>query len=108
MWGVLGTVIGASAVPALGVYGPELFQTRSRSRANAALLVIGTLGSAAGLLFASWSLDRWSFGTTFAILACAPIFVAILLLAFFPETARQSLEDLNPADAETDVEPDLA
>lgn len=99
MWGLLGTVIGAAAVPALGVYGPEMFGTRSRSRANAALVVVATAGSAVGLFFASWSLDRNSFGVTFAILAIAPISVAIVLLLFFPETANRSLEDLNPQDA---------
>ena len=98
MWGMLGTVIGAAAVPALGVYGPEMFSTRSRSRANSALLVVATAGSATGLTFASWSLDRQSFGVTFALLAIAPITVAISLLLFFPETARRSLEDLNPTD----------
>lgn len=98
MWGLLGTVIGAAAIPALGVYGPEMFSTRSRSRANAALVVVATAGSALGLFFASWSLDRNSFGVTFAILAIAPISVAIVLLLFFPETANRTLEELNPED----------
>ena len=30
VWSLLGTVIGAIAVPALAVYGPELFPTESR------------------------------------------------------------------------------
>src|SRR3546814_14518455 len=36
MWGLslLGAVIGAVTIPALGVYGPELFPTSLRGRAN--------------------------------------------------------------------------
>lgn len=100
MWGVLGTLLAAAVAPALGVYGPELFGTRSRSLSNAALLVVGTAGSAIGLFFAGWALDRWSFSTTFFVLAIAPITVALLLIFVYPETKDTSLEELNAEDAQ--------
>lgn len=95
LWGLLGTVIGAAAVPALAVYAPELFGTASRGRANSLLVLFGTFGSFIGLQFAGWSLDRQGFGPTFFVLAAGPIIVAMLVLTLFPETAQRSLEDIN-------------
>src|SRR3546814_8965910 len=47
MWGLslLGAVIGAVTIPALGVYGPELFPTSLRGRANGVIAVLGVAGS---------------------------------------------------------------
>jgi hypothetical protein len=42
-------------------------------------------------------IDGIGYGSTFIALAAAPILV-IVLLRFVPETARMSLEDLNPGD----------
>lgn len=98
LWGLLGTVIGAASIPALGVYFPELFSTSSRGRANGWLTIIGTAGSFVGLQFAGWSLDDNGFGQTFVMLAVAPLLVAALVLSSFPETARLSLEEINPDD----------
>lgn len=95
LWGLLGTVIGAAAVPALAVYAPELFGTAARGRANSLLMLFGTFGSFVGLQFARWSLDRQGFGPTFLVLAAGPIIVAVLVLTLFPETAQRSLEDIN-------------
>jgi len=95
LWGLLGTVIGAAAVPALAVYAPELFGTSSRGRANSLLVLFGTFGSFIGLQFARWSLDRQGFGPTFLVLAAGPIIVAVLVLTLYPETAQRSLEDIN-------------
>ena len=33
-----------------------------------------------------------------SLLAIAPALMAVLVLAFFPETARRELEDINPED----------
>jgi len=95
LWGLLGTVIGAAAVPALAVYAPELFGTAARGRANSLLVLFGTFGSFVGLQFAGWSLDRQGFGPTFLVLAAGPVIVAMLVLTLYPETAQRSLEDIN-------------
>jgi MFS family permease len=55
---VIAAVVGALAVPALAVYGPELFPTESRGRANGGLQVVGVAGSSAGLLCAGWLADH--------------------------------------------------
>jgi hypothetical protein len=39
-----------------------------------------------------------SFGRTLMVLAIAPLIMAVVVLAWFPETARRELEDLNPED----------
>jgi len=47
-WALVGTVIGDAAIPALGVYGPELFPTALRGRAN------GIIGVTAAPPASSW------------------------------------------------------
>ena len=59
----------------------------------------GVAGSAAGLAAAGVMADAWGYGTAFTILIAGPILVAILVLMFYPETTRRSLEELNPEDA---------
>ncbi len=101
MWlfSLVGTVIGAMAVPALAVYGPELFPTDSRGTANGLINLFSVLGSAAGLALAGWLADRvGGLGPAMAILAIGPVGVVALILLRFPETASISLEDLNPSD----------
>jgi hypothetical protein len=39
-----------------------------------------------------------SFGGALGVLAVAPLVMAAIVLALFPETARRELEDLNPED----------
>ena len=58
VWSLLGTVAGAMAVPALAVYGPELFPTDSRGMANGLINLFAVLGSATGLALAGWLADR--------------------------------------------------
>ena len=41
----LGALIGGAAVPALGVYGAELFPTGNRGRANGLISVLSLIGS---------------------------------------------------------------
>ena len=98
-WSVVGSVIGAMTVPALGVYGPELFSTGVRARANALLVVAGILGSGLGLLIAGPLSDHLGgLGPTLALLAVGPAVLAVLVLTRYPETAHLELEDINPED----------
>lgn len=91
--------VGGMATPALGVFGPELFGTRSRARANSILTVIGVAGSAAGLLVVGFLSDALGgLGPAFIVVAAAPVIVAVLVLTRFPETSGHELEELNPED----------
>lgn len=92
-------VIGQAATPALGVYGPELFPTGLRGRANGLIGVAGLTGSGIGLLLAGFASDaQGRFGPVMAFLALGPLALAVLVLVAYPETAHRELEDLNPED----------
>ncbi|MCB0977210.1 MAG: MFS transporter [Acidimicrobiales bacterium] len=96
---ICGSIIGALTVPALAVYGPELFPTALRARANGWITAAGVAGSATGLRLAGQMRDHFdSYGPAIAMLAIGPLLVAVLVVAFYPETARVELEDLNPED----------
>jgi MFS family permease len=96
----VGSIIAAATVPALGVYGPELFPTRRRGRANGLITVVGVAGSSAGLLLAGYlARELGSLGAAMAVLALGPLILVVLILTRFPETAHKELEELNPADA---------
>jgi MFS family permease len=96
----IGTLVAAMTVPALGVYGPELFPTSLRGRANGLITLAGVIGSSTGLLIAGRLADRWdAFGPGMALLAIGPLIVAALVLTLYPETAHRELEELNPEDA---------
>ena len=101
MWltALLGTVVLAAMVPAISVFGPELFPTSLRGRANAIVSLSAMGGSAIGLIAVGWLQERLgSFGPAMAVVAVAPLLMALILVAFFPETARRELEDINPED----------
>jgi MFS family permease len=86
-------------VPALSVYGPELFPTSLRGRANGIINTVATVGSVTGLVLAGYLIDRLgSFGLALGLLAIGPLVMAVVVLAYFPETAWRELEDLNPED----------
>ena len=96
---ILAAVIGAMAVPALAVYGPELFPTGRRGTANGWLQVVAVAGSGVGLLSVGWLADRvGGIGPAMAIVAIGPTLLILIVLVWFPETARRELEDLNPND----------
>lgn len=100
VWPMVGTTLSAAAVPALGVYGPEMFPTARRGRSNGVVAVCGLIGSAAGLLAAGALSDHFgAIGPAMAILGLGPLLVAVLVIAFYPETAGAELEDLNPEDS---------
>jgi MFS family permease len=101
MWSasIVAAIVGAATVPALGVYGPELFPTATRNRVNSIIALLGVVGSTIGLLAAGWLADEWGgFGPALSLLALGPLAMAMLVLAAYPETARRELEDLNPED----------
>ena len=98
-WSVVGAVVGAATVPALGVYGPELFPTSLRGKANGAIGVFGVLGASAGLLAAGSLSDRFGgLGPALSLLAIGPAVLVVLVLVAYPETAHRELEDINPED----------
>jgi len=99
MASAVGSIVGAAAVPALGVYGPELFPTTSRGRTNGIISAVGVVGSSAGLLLAGTLADDFgSFGPAMAILAVGPAILAVLVITAYPETAHLELEEINPED----------
>ena len=101
MWvlSVAAAIIGAAVVPALGVYGPELFPTSLRGRANGIIAILGVTGSVVGLGTAGYLSDRWDgLGPALAVLSIGPLLMAILVLVGYPETAHRELEELNPED----------
>jgi MFS family permease len=98
-WSLAASVVGGASLPALGVYGPELFPTGVRARANGMLVIAGVVGSATGLLAAGVLSDSMgSLGKALAVLSIGPALLAILVVARYPETARLELEDINPED----------
>lgn len=98
-WALLGTTVSDASIPALGVYGPELFPTSVRGRANGIVAVCTLGGSAAGLVLAGLMADSFGrIGPAMAVLALGPVLVAVLVLARYPETAGRELEDINPED----------
>ncbi|MCH7789586.1 MAG: MFS transporter [Acidobacteria bacterium] len=100
MFSILGILGMAATVPALGVYGPEMFPTALRGRANAAITVAGVCGAVIGLVIAGRLSDRWGdLGEAIAVLAVGPVLVIAIVIVLFPETADRELEDINPEDA---------
>jgi MFS family permease len=108
MWVVatLGTVISAAAIPALGVYGPELFPTGLRGRANGLVAVSSLVGSAGGLILCGVLSDHFGrIAPAMSILAVGPLLLAGLVVAAYPETAGKELEELNPEDRPVPPDP---
>jgi MFS family permease len=96
---IAGGIVGAAAVPALGVYGPELFATTARGRANGMITVLGVTGSALGLLVVGTLSDRsGGIAAAMPVVAVGPALLAVLILVAYPETAHMALEDINPED----------
>jgi MFS family permease len=98
-WALAGNVISAASIPALGVYGPELFPTSLRGRANGLVGVCALGGSAAGLALAGILGEHFGrLGPAMSLLAMGPLLVAVLIVVAYPETAGRELEELNPED----------
>lgn len=96
----IGTIVAAVTVPALGVYGPELFPTGLRGKANGLTTLGSVAGSSIGLVLAGRLADHYgSMGPGIALLAVGPLVVALLVITLYPETAHRELESINPEDA---------
>ena len=99
VWSGVATVLSAAMIPALTVYGPELFPTSLRGRANGIIITVARVGSVAGLVTAgALADDGGSLARALAVLAIGPIVLAVLIAVAFPETAHRELEDINPED----------
>ncbi|HJR26997.1 MAG TPA: MFS transporter [Acidimicrobiales bacterium] len=101
MWvlSIVGSIVAAAAIPALGVYGPELFPTSLRGRANGVITALGVVGTVTGLVVAGVLSDRWDgLGPALVPLSVGPLLVGVLVFVAYPETARHELEELNPED----------
>jgi MFS family permease len=95
----IGSIIAAATVPALGVYGPEMFPTTGRGKANGIISVVAVVGSSAGLLLAGQLSDAWGgLGPAISTLAIGPLLLAALIVTRYPETAHLELEEINPGD----------
>jgi MFS family permease len=108
LFAALATLAGGLTIPSLGVYQSELFPTGSRGLANGGLALLGVLGGVVGLRVAgvlSEPEHYGGFGPVMALLALGPAVVAVIVIAFYPETAHTELEVLNPGDAELPVDP---
>ena len=107
---IFGGMVAAVTVPALAVYGPELFPTALRGKANGVISLAGVAGGAVGLVLGGRFQEHFGrFGPGLALLGIGPLVVAVLVLTFYPETAHKELEDLNPEDLPaTAVTPPLA
>ena len=100
LWAVLGAIIVDAQIPALAVYGPELFPTSLRGRANGIITITSLAGSAVGLALAGTLADHFGrIGPALALLAIGPLVLAVLVIVAYPETAGRELEDINPEDA---------
>ncbi len=98
-----GVVLSGAAFPALRGYQTELFPTRARAKVGGLLDGVGVAGSAAGLITVGYLSDRWNdLGQAIGVMVFAPLLVAGLVIAFFPETASKELEAFNPLDPELD------
>lgn len=98
-WSVVASIVGGATIPALGVYGPELFPTSLRGKANGTIAVLGRAGSVVGLIAAGTLGDTFGrLGPAMALLALGPVALAMLVVISYPETAHTELEELNPED----------
>jgi len=101
MWlaALSGTTILGASVPALGVYRSEMFPTGGRSLAGYLVMVSALIGGSIAILATGPLLDRGaSHAEVFGVFALGQIVVAAIVLLYFPETAHQELEDINPED----------
>ncbi|MET0911259.1 MAG: MFS transporter [Ilumatobacteraceae bacterium] len=96
---LIGGLVASAAYPALAVYRVEMFPTGNRSRAAGLVTAASLLGGVLGLLAMGALLDEnWTFGSILAILGIGQLVVTVLVVAYYPETAHQELESINPED----------
>ena len=101
--GLVGAMLSAGLLPALGVYRGELFPTAVRARAATLTGAMGVGGAAAGVLIAGWLRTAWgSFGEVIALLWIGPLIAACIAVLWLAERSGHELEELHPADAAAD------
>ncbi len=98
-WMTASSLLGYAVTPALAVYGAEMFPTGLRGRAGGVLNVLGAAGGLAGLAATGAIAGAvGSLGPALAVTAAGPALVVLLVIVAYPETARRSLEEINPGD----------
>jgi len=103
--GLVGAMLSAGLLPALGVYRGELFPTALRARAATITGAMGVVGAAIGVLVAGALRTAWgSFGDVIALLWVGPLVAAAVAVLWLTERSGQELEELHPADAAADPE----
>lgn len=85
-----------------GTYSAEMFPTSQRSTAAGARALTSTLGAIVGLAGVSALFpllgSNWA---AVAVMASACFLVPVIVILFFPETARRTLEDIAPEENQT-------
>ena len=101
-----GAVVAGVAYPAFAVYRSELAPTADRGRSNGWFTVAALAGGSVGLVAVGWAVDHgWSYWTAMAVVGTCQLVAAVTAAVAYPETARLSLEELNPGDAALDQPP---
>lgn len=98
VWSMVASVVGAATLPALAIYGPELFPTALRSRASGMITAGTRVGGAIGLVVVGHLGDNGHLGPTLRVLAISLVVASIIVLTLVPETAGRELSELHQAD----------
>jgi predicted MFS family arabinose efflux permease len=88
-----GNMLGSAGGAALAPYRAELFPTRVRSAAGTVIIAAAVVGSVIGLASAGQLAGSLGIGAAIAALAVLPLLATVIVLIWFPETARRELED---------------
>ena len=102
LWAMLASLLGAAALPGLGILAAELFPTAIRSTANGFTSFATRVFGFIGLLVVSLTADRYfggDEGKVVSTLSISLVLAVIVLWVATPETARKELEELNPEDS---------
>ncbi len=101
---LIGGILSSASYPALAVYRTELFPTGNRSRATSMVTAASLIGGIGGLILTGSLLDDgWSYAAVMGTLAIGQVIVTVLVVLYYPETAHQELEALNPEDDPIDL-----
>ncbi|MBW1709830.1 MAG: MFS transporter [Deltaproteobacteria bacterium] len=88
---------GIAAGVVLGTFGNELFPTSYRSTSSGAGMVLGAVGGALGLAAESFLYKLvGSHWISISLISVTALVTPFIIAAFFPETSKQSLEDIAP------------
>ena len=96
LWAMTGAALASIALPALAVYGSELFPTRLRGRASGFTTAISRVGAAGGLILVGQLGRGHHLGRAISWTAVLPILGVTLIAIRSPETAGRELEEVSP------------